>query len=55
LKLLRYGQSGAERPGLLDGDGNDRDLSGAIDDIDGRSLAPPRYWESVVLASSGKS
>jgi 2,4-didehydro-3-deoxy-L-rhamnonate hydrolase len=39
LKLLRYGQPGAERPGLLDGNGNIRDLSAVIGDIDGGSLS----------------
>lgn len=38
MKLLRYGDPGAEKPGLLDIDGNVRDLSAALDDIDGRSL-----------------
>jgi 2,4-didehydro-3-deoxy-L-rhamnonate hydrolase len=38
LKLLRYGPRGAESPGLLDRDGNIRDLSAVIDDIDGASL-----------------
>jgi 2,4-diketo-3-deoxy-L-fuconate hydrolase len=38
LKLLRYGQPGAERPGLLDRNGNIRDLAAVIEDIDGGSL-----------------
>lgn len=33
MKLLRYGEPGAERPGMLDSDGNIRDLSGVVDDI----------------------
>lgn len=33
MKLLRYGDAGAERPGALDGDGRIRDLSAHIDDI----------------------
>jgi 2,4-didehydro-3-deoxy-L-rhamnonate hydrolase len=40
MKLLRYGAPGAEKPGMLDGEGNIRDLSAAIDDVDGRSLTP---------------
>jgi 2-keto-4-pentenoate hydratase/2-oxohepta-3-ene-1,7-dioic acid hydratase in catechol pathway len=40
MKLLRYGEPGAEKPGMLDGEGNIRDLSGAVGDIDGRSLTP---------------
>lgn len=39
MKLLRYGAPGAERPGLLDGDGNIRDLSGHIDDLNGANLS----------------
>jgi 2,4-diketo-3-deoxy-L-fuconate hydrolase len=33
MKLCRYGKPGAEKPGLIDGDGAIRDLSGVIDDI----------------------
>jgi ureidoglycolate lyase len=40
MKLLRYGPPGHEKPGLLDRDGKIRDLSGAIGDIDGETLAP---------------
>ena len=40
MKLLRYGPPGQEKPGLFDRDGNIRDLSGAIRDIDGETLAP---------------
>jgi ureidoglycolate lyase len=35
MKLLRYGPSGQEKPGVLDEEGNIRDLSGMIDDITG--------------------
>ena len=40
MKLLRYGPKGAEKPGLLDNDGNIRDLSGEIDDVAGDVLTP---------------
>ena len=40
MKLLRYGPSGAEKPGLLDRDGNIRDLSGTLRDLDGDALSP---------------
>lgn len=40
MKLLRYGAPGAERPGLLDADGQLRDLSALIGDIEPRMLAP---------------
>lgn len=37
-KFLRFGPPGRERPGLLDADGQIRDLSGEIDDIAGPTL-----------------
>jgi 2,4-diketo-3-deoxy-L-fuconate hydrolase len=40
MKLLRYGEAGAERPGLLDGDGRIRDLSRRVADIAGEALSP---------------
>lgn len=42
MKLLRYGPNGYEKPGLLDADGNIRDLSGIVSDIDSSVLAPKR-------------
>src|SRR5271170_5791344 len=33
MKLLRYGPRGQEKPGMLDRDGQLRDLSGAIKDL----------------------
>lgn len=33
MKLLRYGAPGAEKPGLLDGEGRVRDLSAHVDDL----------------------
>jgi 2,4-diketo-3-deoxy-L-fuconate hydrolase len=38
MKLCRYGERGAEKPGLIDGDGALRDLSGVIDDIGASAL-----------------
>lgn len=38
MKLLRYGASGAEKPGMMDADGQIRDLSGIVDDISGAVL-----------------
>lgn len=38
MKLLRYGQPGAEKPALLDADGRVRDLSGHVPDIGGAVL-----------------
>ncbi len=40
MKLLRYGKPGKEKPGLVDGDGKIRDLSGVVDDISGAMLSP---------------
>ena len=40
MKLLRYGEPGAERPGLLDADGRIRDLSGHVADLAGDALDP---------------
>jgi 2-keto-4-pentenoate hydratase/2-oxohepta-3-ene-1,7-dioic acid hydratase in catechol pathway len=39
MKLLRYGPKGQEKPGLLDKDGQIRDLSGIVKDINGSVLA----------------
>lgn len=38
MKLLRYGDMGSEKPGMLDADGNIRDLSGHVADISGATL-----------------
>jgi len=40
MKLVRYGASGAEKPGLIDAQGRLRDLSGQITDIDRTTLSP---------------
>lgn len=40
MKLVRYGPAGKERPGLIDADGQLRDLSKNVKDIDGAALAP---------------
>jgi len=40
VKLLRYGDQGKERPGVLHADGSIRDLSGIVPDIGGASLLP---------------
>lgn len=39
MKLLRYGPAGQEKPGLLDIDGNIRDLSVHISDVSGEHLS----------------
>ncbi|WAH56932.1 ureidoglycolate lyase [Pseudomonas silvicola] len=40
MKLLRYGPKGQEKPGLLDAQGQIRDLSGHVPDIGGAHLEP---------------
>ena len=35
MKLVRYGEAGKEKPGILDAQGGIRDLSGVVKDIDG--------------------
>lgn len=39
MKLVRYGRSGAENPGIIDAEGKLRDLSKVIDDITPAALA----------------
>jgi 2-keto-4-pentenoate hydratase/2-oxohepta-3-ene-1,7-dioic acid hydratase in catechol pathway len=39
MKLLRYGPIGAEKPGILDDNGEIRDLSGIVDDKDPSTLS----------------
>ncbi|WP_269629794.1 fumarylacetoacetate hydrolase family protein [Pelomonas sp. BJYL3] len=40
MKLMRWGAPGAERPGLVDADGQLRDLSAHCSRLDGAALAP---------------
>jgi 2-keto-4-pentenoate hydratase/2-oxohepta-3-ene-1,7-dioic acid hydratase in catechol pathway len=40
MKLLRYGPKGQEKPGLMDGEGRIRDLSGVIADLTPDHLSP---------------
>ncbi len=40
MKLVRHGNPGQEKPGLIDAQGKLRDLSKVIADIDGEALAP---------------
>ena len=40
MKLVRWGQPGSERPGIVDRQGRVRDLTGHVADISGGSLAP---------------
>jgi 2,4-didehydro-3-deoxy-L-rhamnonate hydrolase len=40
MKLVRYGKSGKEKPGLVDGTGKLRDLSDIVADIDADAISP---------------
>ncbi|MGJ3260836.1 MAG: fumarylacetoacetate hydrolase family protein [Rhodospirillales bacterium] len=42
MKFVRFGNPGAEKPGMIDADGHIRDLSDQVDDLAGASLAPDR-------------
>ncbi len=48
MKLLRYGEKGQEKPGLLDAQGKIRDLSAHIADVAGQAL------DAASLAALGK-
>lgn len=39
MKLVRYGEKGAEKPGMIDADGTLRDLSAHVADINGDALS----------------
>ena len=60
MKLLRFGEPGAERPGILDAEGIARDLSGVIGDISGATLLDEGMevlrrcdWRSLPRVPSG--
>lgn len=50
MRLLRYGQPGQEKPGLLDKQGNIRDLSAWIDDISADTLSEEMLTRLASLA-----
>jgi 2,4-didehydro-3-deoxy-L-rhamnonate hydrolase len=52
LKAVRYGDAGAERPGLIDGAGVVRDLSGLIEDWTPPRLAPEALTRLAAVDSS---
>ncbi len=39
MRFVRYGEAGQEKPGVLDANGELRDLSGEVDDLSGKTLA----------------
>ena len=53
MKLLRYGSPGCEKPGVLDDNGNIRDLSAHIADIAGDALLPEKLTELAKLDVTG--
>ena len=53
MKLVRYGKPGKEKPGLIDGAGELRDLSGVVDDLAGDALSPERLAKIAELEPSG--
>jgi 2-keto-4-pentenoate hydratase/2-oxohepta-3-ene-1,7-dioic acid hydratase in catechol pathway len=40
MRLVRYGEPGQEKPGVLDSNGAIRDLSGVVADINGAAISP---------------
>ena len=52
MKLVRYGDVGAEKPGLLDAEGAIRDISGHVKDIDGAALSPDSLKKLAALDPS---
>lgn len=49
MKLVRYGEPGKEKPGLMDRDGGIRDLSAEIADIDGTTIDPEQLVKLAAL------
>ncbi|MFP8411403.1 MULTISPECIES: fumarylacetoacetate hydrolase family protein [Serratia] len=52
MKLLRYGEPGQERPGMLDAQGRLRDLSQHIADVGGTALSPASLAKLRALDSA---
>ncbi len=53
MKLLRFGEVGREKPGLVDRDGRIRDVSSRIDDVSGRFLDPDALKKLAALDPAG--
>ncbi|MGB8014063.1 MAG: fumarylacetoacetate hydrolase family protein [Terriglobales bacterium] len=49
MKLVRFGEPGFERPGILDAEGRIRDLSAHVPDIGGRILLPNQIARLATL------
>jgi 2-keto-4-pentenoate hydratase/2-oxohepta-3-ene-1,7-dioic acid hydratase in catechol pathway len=53
MKLLRYGPVGAEKPGLLDDEGQIRDLSRELQDFDAAALSPTGLANLAAMDAHG--
>lgn len=51
MKFVRYGPRGAERPAIMDSDGNLRDLSGQCEDLAGTVLADLSSFATLDVAN----
>ena len=49
MKLLRYGETGYEKPGLMDNNGDIRDLSSVVADITGEILEDGKLFGKTIL------
>jgi 2-keto-4-pentenoate hydratase/2-oxohepta-3-ene-1,7-dioic acid hydratase in catechol pathway len=49
LKLCRWGEAGAERPGIIDSNGDARDLSGVVRSLESAQLTPGRLAQLGAL------
>ncbi|MEQ1479325.1 ureidoglycolate lyase, partial [Salmonella enterica] len=49
MKLVRYGEKGAEKPGLIDKSGQLRDLSAHLKDLTGDAYAPESLKKRAAL------
>lgn len=60
MRLVRFGQAGKERPGLLAKDGSIRDLSAHVEDINPASLCGPalqsaaREWQALPVVEADR-
>ena len=55
MKLVRFGKSGAEKPGLVDDEGRLRDLSDVIVDITPDNLSPSALEKIAACTRSMRS
>lgn len=53
MRLLRWGAPGAEKPGLVDDEGIERDLSPWLQDLDASALEPAVLAQLSARSPSG--